>query len=65
MIKVIFNLCRNAPLNIKPVEYFVNVEDYNLAEDLAFEELKKDIDPQFLKYYVNGDTVMCYLKLLG
>ena len=45
VIKVLFLLKKNAPLNLKQMEYFVETGNYVIANKKAVEQLKTDLEP--------------------
>ena len=53
IIKVVFLLKRNPPVNLNQVEYFVNTNNYVTAHKKALEQLALDIDRDLLHYFDN------------
>lgn len=51
VIKVIFLLRKNAPINLKPMQYHVATGNYTVAHDKAAEQLKIDVKKHCLRYY--------------
>jgi len=51
VIKVLFLLKRNPPVNLKQMEYFVKTNNYEVAHDKALDQLSLDIDKALLHYY--------------
>ena len=62
IIKVTFLLKRNSPVNLKPVTYYVETNNYVTAEEKAVIQLNKDVKPELIKYY--ADVVMTELNII-
>ena len=62
VIKVLFLLKRNSPLNIKQKEYYVETANYVVAHEKALEQLKLDVEVKYLRYYDN--VAMCEINLI-
>ena len=53
IIKVLFLLRRNSPVNLKQMEYFVKTNNYVTAHKKALEQLSLDVDKDLLHYFDN------------
>ena len=62
IIKVTFLLKRNSPVNLKPVTYYVETNNYVTAEGKAVIQLNKDVKPELIKYY--ADVVITELNII-
>jgi len=53
VIKVVFLLKSNSPVNLKPMEYFVATGNYVTAHEKALDQLALDVDKNLLHYFDN------------
>lgn len=53
IIKVVFLLKRNSPVNLKQKEYFVNASNYATAHKKAYEQFSLDVDKNLFRYFDN------------
>lgn len=53
IIKVVFLLKRNSPVNLNKMEYFVETNNYVTANKKALDQLALDVDKDLLHYFDN------------
>ena len=51
VIKVVFLLKKNSPVNLKLMQYYVATGNYTVAHDKALEKLNVDVKKHCLRYF--------------
>ena len=62
IIRILFPVKRNSPLNLTQKEYFVETDNYLIAHDKAVDQLMADVEKRYLRYY--DSVVMCEINLI-
>lgn len=62
IIKVVFLLKPKAPVNLKPMTYFAETNNYTTAHERSLAKLESDIDEELLHYY--SDVAMSEIEII-